>query len=55
VKARHHHPQTHRRRIHEHQPAEVTALDVRQIAPRRRHTLIFGTFDRLNTGQALLW
>lgn len=31
-----------------------TTVDVRSIAPRERHPLIFGTFDRLAAGQALL-
>ncbi|GAB2888312.1 MULTISPECIES: DUF2249 domain-containing protein [Microvirgula] len=29
-------------------------IDVRQIPPRDRHPLIFGTFDSLQTGQSLL-
>ncbi len=33
--------------------AEAIVLDVREIAPRERHPLIFGTFDRLSPGQAL--
>lgn len=31
-----------------------TTVDVRAIAPRERHPLIFGTFDRLAAGEALL-
>ncbi|MCM2288322.1 MAG: DUF2249 domain-containing protein [Sulfuritalea sp.] len=31
-----------------------TTVDVRTIAPRERHPLIFGTFDRLAAGEALL-
>ena len=31
-----------------------TTVDVRSIAPRERHPLIFGTFDRLAAGEALL-
>jgi uncharacterized protein (DUF2249 family) len=33
--------------------AEVATVDVRQIVPRERHPLTFGTFDRLQPGQAL--
>lgn len=31
-----------------------TTLDVRTIPPRERHPLIFGTFDSLQPGDALL-
>ncbi len=31
-----------------------TVIDVRPIAPRDRHPLIFGTFQRLAAGEALL-
>ncbi len=31
-----------------------TTVDVRTIAPRDRHPLIFGTFDKLGAGEALL-
>lgn len=31
-----------------------TTIDVRDIAPRERHPLIFGTFDTLAPGEALL-
>jgi len=31
-----------------------TTIDVREIAPRERHPLIFGTFDSLAAGEALL-
>ncbi len=31
---------------------ESTTLDVREIAPRERHPLIFSTFDQLTPGQA---
>lgn len=33
---------------------EAAELDVRQIAPRERHSLIFATFDRLQSGEAFL-
>jgi hypothetical protein len=29
-------------------------LDVREIAPRERHPLIFGTFDRLRPGESFI-
>lgn len=32
----------------------IAKVDVRSIPPRERHPLIFGTFDRLAAGQALL-
>jgi uncharacterized protein (DUF2249 family) len=32
----------------------TTTVDVRSIAPRDRHPLIFGTFDALAAGEALL-
>lgn len=32
----------------------ANAIDVRTIAPRDRHPLIFGSFDALQPGQALL-
>ncbi len=32
---------------------EAITLDVREIPPRERHPLIFGTFERLLPGQAL--
>ena len=32
----------------------TTTLDVRNIAPRERHPLIFGTFDQLAPGGAFL-
>jgi uncharacterized protein (DUF2249 family) len=35
------------------QNAKAT-IDVRHIAPRERHPLIFGTFDRLAAGESLL-
>lgn len=31
-----------------------TTIDVRDIVPRERHPLIFGTFDMLAPGEALL-
>lgn len=31
-----------------------TTVDVRQIQPRDRHPLIFGSFDQLSPGEALL-
>lgn len=31
-----------------------TTVDVRTIAPRDRHSLIFGTFSRLLPGEALM-
>ena len=31
----------------------TTRIDVREIAPRDRHPLIFSTFGRLDAGQAL--
>ena len=31
-----------------------TTIDVRTIPPRERHPLIFGTFDQLSPGDALL-
>lgn len=31
-----------------------TTVDVRSIAPRERHPLIFGSFDQLAAGEALL-
>lgn len=31
----------------------ATTIDVRQIAPRERHALIFSCFDSLQPGQAL--
>lgn len=34
--------------------APDTVLDVRQIAPRERHPLIFATFDRLRPGEAFV-
>jgi len=37
-----------------HTPDCTTRIDVRSIAPRERHPLIFGTFDRLAAGEALL-
>lgn len=37
-----------------HSPLEKTTIDVREIAPRLRHPLIFDTFDRLAAGEALL-
>lgn len=33
--------------------AEVVTIDVREIAPRERHPLIFQTFDDLETGSAM--
>lgn len=33
--------------------APTTAIDLRQIAPRERHALIFARFDALQPGQAL--
>ncbi len=32
----------------------ASAIDVRTIAPRERHPLIFGRFDALQPGEALL-
>jgi uncharacterized protein (DUF2249 family) len=32
----------------------MQTLDVRTIAPRERHPLIFATFDALRTGEAFL-
>jgi len=32
----------------------TTTVDVRSIAPRDRHPLIFGTFDRLARGDAFV-
>jgi len=37
-----------------HTPTPKTTVDVRSIAPRERHPLIFGTFDALQAGEALL-
>lgn len=34
--------------------ATKTTVDVREIAPRERHPLIFGTFDQLSPGEALM-
>lgn len=34
--------------------AVKTTIDVRMIAPRNRHPLIFGTFDTLLPGEVLL-
>lgn len=31
-----------------------TTIDVRQIAPRMRHPIVFGTFDMLQPGEAFL-
>ncbi|MCH2222338.1 MAG: DUF2249 domain-containing protein [Dechloromonas sp.] len=31
-----------------------TTIDVRPIVPRERHPLIFGSFDKLQPGEALL-
>jgi len=31
-----------------------TTVDVREIAPRERHPLIFGAFDQLASGEALM-
>ena len=36
------------------QEAIKTTVDVREIQPRERHPLIFGSFDRLSPGEALL-
>lgn len=33
--------------------AETVTMDVRDLAPRERHPLIFQTFDRLAPGQAM--
>lgn len=33
--------------------AETVTVDVRDLAPRERHPLIFQTFDRLAPGQAM--
>lgn len=35
-------------------PTCKTTVDVRTIPPRERHPLIFGTFDELAPGEALL-
>lgn len=35
-------------------PTFKTTVDVRTIVPRERHPLIFGTFDNLQPGEALL-
>ncbi len=32
----------------------LSTIDVRTIAPRERHPLIFGTFDKLTPGEAFL-
>ena len=32
----------------------ITTVDVRELPPRERHPLIFGSFDRLAPGEALL-
>ena len=34
--------------------ASKSTIDVREIPPRERHPLIFGTFDQLSPGEALL-
>jgi len=34
--------------------AVKTTIDVREIAPRERHPLIFGSFAQLSPGEALL-
>ena len=34
--------------------SEPTTLDVREIAPRERHPLIFETFDALTPGEAFI-
>jgi uncharacterized protein (DUF2249 family) len=34
--------------------AHKAVLDVREIPPRERHPLIFGTFERLAAGESLL-
>jgi len=34
-------------------PQTASRIDVRSIAPRDRHPLIFSTFERLAAGQAL--
>lgn len=36
------------------QEAIKTIVDVRQIQPRDRHPLIFGSFDELSPGEALM-
>ncbi|KXK16484.1 MAG: hypothetical protein UZ15_CFX003002672 [Chloroflexi bacterium OLB15] len=36
------------------QPEPTTTVDVREIAPRERHPLIFKTFDGLLPGQSFL-
>ncbi|GIV78924.1 DUF2249 domain-containing protein [Litorilinea aerophila] len=36
------------------QPTESIVLDVRTIAPRERHPLIFNTFDRLAAGEGFI-
>ena len=33
--------------------APVTTLDLREIAPRERHAMIFGRFDALQPGESL--
>lgn len=33
--------------------ATPTAIDLRTIAPRERHALVFGRFDALQAGQAM--
>ncbi|MCO5243596.1 MAG: DUF2249 domain-containing protein [Anaerolineae bacterium] len=35
-------------------PADEAIVDVREIAPRDRHPLIFDTFDGLSAGQAMI-
>lgn len=35
-------------------PSFKTTVDVRSIAPRERHPLIFGSFDALAAGESLL-
>jgi uncharacterized protein (DUF2249 family) len=36
------------------QPDCKTTVDVREIAPRERHPLIFGTFHQLLAGESML-
>lgn len=35
-------------------PTFAATIDVRQIAPRERHALVFETFDQLPPGESLL-
>jgi uncharacterized protein (DUF2249 family) len=37
-----------------HHEKPLQEIDVRQIAPRHRHSLIFQTFDALQTGETFI-